>query len=209
MLGRVINAIGDELDGKGKIQSKEERFIFEDAPGIIDRKSVSQPLQTGIKGIDALIPIGLGQRELVLGDRQTGKTSLAMRYTLNQKRLHDMNDPERVYCVYVAIGQKRSTIARIVDKLQSSGSMAYTTVVSASASDSSADQFIAPYVGTAIAEYFRDNGMHALVIYDDLSKHAVAHREISLLLRGPGERSISRRCVLHSFKFARKISKTI
>ena len=178
LVGRVVDAIGKPLDGKGPIQSSETRLIEVRAPGVVDRQSVCEPLQTGIKAIDAMIPIGRGQRELIIGDRQTGKTAIAVDTILNQKGLD-------VYCIYVAIGQKRSTVARVVKTLEDHGAMAYSTVVSATASDPASLQFFAPYAGVAIGEYFRDNGKHALIIYDDLSKHATAYRELSLLLRRP------------------------
>ena len=186
MIGRVVDALGRPIDGKGEIKAKNYRNIEVKAPGIIGRKSVHEPLQTGIKAIDALIPIGRGQRELIIGDRQTGKTAIAIDTIINQKHAHLMGqDNEKVYCVYVAIGQKRSTVAQIVKRLQDSGAMEYTIVVAATASDSASMQYLSPYTGCAIGEYFRDNAMHGLVIYDDLTKHAVAYRQISLLLRRP------------------------
>jgi F-type H+-transporting ATPase subunit alpha len=186
MLGRVVDGLGNPIDGKGKIVSKEYSNIEVKAPGIIDRKSVHEPVQTGIKSIDVLIPIGRGQRELIIGDRQTGKTAIAIDTIINQKAAHlSGKEDEKIYCVYVAIGQKRSTVAQIVKKLEEAGAMEYTTVVAATASDPASLQFLAPYTGCAISEYFRDNGKHALVIYDDLTKHAVAYRQISLLLRRP------------------------
>ncbi|QKF82706.1 F0F1 ATP synthase subunit alpha [Halarcobacter ebronensis] len=178
MVGRVVNALGDPIDGKGAIESSETRFVEEKAPGIMSRKSVHEPLQTGIKAIDALVPIGRGQRELIIGDRQTGKTTVAIDTILNQKG-------EDVICIYVAIGQKSSSVASVVRTLEEGGAMDYTIVVNAGASESSALQFLAPYTGVTIGEYFRDNAKHALIIYDDLSKHAVAYREMSLLLRRP------------------------
>ena len=178
VLGRVVNPLGEAIDGKGAIESSESRFIEEKAPGIMARKSVHEPLQTGIKAIDALVPVGRGQRELIIGDRQTGKTTLAIDTIINQKG-------QDVICIYVAIGQKQSTIAALVKKLEEHGAMEYTIVVSASAADSSAFQFLAPYAGVTMAEYFRDNGRHAVIFYDDLSKHAVAYREMSLILRRP------------------------
>lgn len=180
LLGRVIDPLGEPIDGLGPISTKEWRNIEPDAPGISARKSVCEPLQTGIKSIDALIPIGRGQRELIIGDRQTGKTSIAIDAILNQRF-----NKEKVYCIYVAIGQKRSSVARVEKRLRDMGAMEYTTIVAATASQSASLQFIAPYVGCALGEYFRDKGMHALVVYDDLSKHAVAYRQISLLLRRP------------------------
>lgn len=178
MLGRVINALGEPIDGKGAIEASEHRFVEEKAPGIMDRKSVHEPLQTGIKAIDALVPIGRGQRELIIGDRQTGKTTVAVDSIINQKG-------QDVICIYVAVGQKQSTVASVVKKLEEHGAMDYTIVVNAGASDSASLQFLAPYTGVTIGEYFRDNGRHALIIYDDLSKHAVAYREMSLILRRP------------------------
>ncbi|CAN0582956.1 unnamed protein product, partial [Ectocarpus sp. 12 AP-2014] len=186
MIGRVVDALGHPIDGKGDIVTKEYSRMEVKAPGIIERKSVHEPVQTGIKAIDALIPIGRGQRELIIGDRQTGKTAIAIDTIINQKTAHLANDEaEKIFCVYVAIGQKRSTVAQIVKKLEEAGAMEYTVVVSATASDPAPLQFLAPYTGCAIGEYFRDNAKHALVIYDDLSKHAVAYRQISLLLRRP------------------------
>ncbi len=185
-LGRVVDSLGDPIDGKGDIKTDHKRFVEFKAPGIIARKSVHEPVQTGIKAIDSLIPIGRGQRELIIGDRQTGKTSIAIDTIINQKYAHDnANESDKIYCIYVAIGQKQSTIARIVKQLEEAGALEYTVVVSAAISDPAPLQFIAPYVGCTIGEYFRDNGMHALIIYDDLSKHAVAYRQMSLLLRRP------------------------
>ena len=178
LVGRVVDAIGQPIDGKGPIQSQESRLIEVRAPGVVERQSVGEPLQTGLKAIDAMIPIGRGQRELIIGDRQTGKTAIAVDTIINQKGLN-------VYCIYVAVGQKRSTVARVVKTLEDYGAMAYTTVVSATASDAASLQFFAPYAGVAIGEYFRDNGKHALIVYDDLSKHATAYRQLSLLLRRP------------------------
>ncbi len=178
LLGRVVNALGHPIDGLGAIESQETRKVEVKAPGIVARQSVHEPLQTGLKAIDAMTPIGRGQRELIIGDRQTGKTAVALDTIINQKGLN-------VFCIYVAIGQKVSTVARVVDKLKQYGAMEYTTVVAANASDPAPLQFLAPYAGVAMGEYFRDNGMHALVIYDDLSKHAVAYRQLSLLLRRP------------------------
>lgn len=187
MLGRVVDALGDPIDGKGPINARLKKPVEVKAPGIITRTSVHQPLQTGIKAIDSLIPIGKGQRELIIGDRQTGKTAIAIDTILNQKNFHiEGGDPDdKVYCVYVAIGQKRSSVARTVKMLEDAGAMEYTVVVSATASDAASLQFLAPYSGCTIGEYFRDNGMHALIVYDDLSKHAVAYRQLSLLLRRP------------------------
>ncbi len=178
MLGRVINPLGEPIDGKGAIEASESRFIEEKAPGIMARKSVHEPLQTGIKSIDALVPVGRGQRELIIGDRQTGKTTLAIDTIINQKG-------QDVVCIYVAVGQKESTVASIVKKLEEHDAMDYTIVVNASASDPAALQFLAPYAGITMAEYFRDNARHAVIFYDDLSKHAVAYREMSLILRRP------------------------
>lgn len=186
MVGRVVDPLGRPIDGKGEIKTKQFGRIETKAPGIIGRKSVHEPLQTGIKSIDALIPIGRGQRELIIGDRQTGKTAIAIDTIINQKKAYlENNEKEKVYCIYVAIGQKRSTVAQIVKRLEDSGAMEYTVVVAATASNSAPMQFLAPYTGATIGEYFRDNGMHALAVYDDLSKHAVAYRQISLLLRRP------------------------
>ena len=178
LLGRVVNALGQAIDGQGDLNAKETRLIEVKAPGIIDRKSVHEPLQTGIKAIDAMIPIGRGQRELIIGDRQTGKTAIAIDTIINQKG-------KNVYCVYVAIGQKQSTVAQVVDRLKKAGAMEYTIVVTAGASDQAPLQFLAPYTGVTMAEYFRDNGMHALIVYDDLTKQAQAYRQLSLLLRRP------------------------
>ena len=178
MKGRVVNALGQPIDGKGEIVTSDIRRIEVKAPGVVYRQSVSEPLQTGIKSIDAMIPIGRGQRELILGDRQIGKTAIAIDTIINQK-------DEDVYCIYVAIGQKQSTVAQVVDKLKEHGAMEYTTVVAATASNPAPFQFIAPYTGCALGEHFRDTGRHALVIYDDLTKHAWAYRQMSLLLRRP------------------------
>ncbi len=178
LLGRVVDALGEPIDGKGPIEDAETRRVELKAPGIMARKSVHEPLQTGLKAIDSLIPIGRGQRELIIGDRQTGKTAVAIDTIINQKNTD-------VHCIYVAIGQKQSTVAQVVSKLEANGAMDYTTVVAASASELAPLQFIAPYTGCTMGEYFRDNGMHALIIYDDLSKQAVAYRQMSLLLRRP------------------------
>jgi len=178
LCGRVVNALGEAVDGLGPLNTKEFRRIEIKAPGIVKRKGVHEPMQTGMKAIDAMIPVGRGQRELIIGDRQTGKTAIALDTIINQKG-------QNVYCFYVAIGQKQSTVARVVDKLKSHGAMDYTTVVVANASDPAPLQFIAPYTGCTMAEYFRDSGRHALIIYDDLSKQAVAYRQLSLLLRRP------------------------
>lgn len=183
LLGRVVDGLGNAIDGKGEIESTERNLVEVVAPGIIPRKSVHEPLYTGLKALDALVPIGRGQRELIIGDRQTGKTAVAIDTIINQKRTHQTDKP--VYCVYVAIGQKRSTVAQVVKVLEDHGAMEYTTVVAATASDPAPMQFLAPYSGCAIGEYFRDNGMHAVIIYDDLSKQAVAYRQMSLILRRP------------------------
>ena len=178
LLGRVVDGLGNAIDGKGVINSKETRIVELKAPGIVYRKSVHEPLQTGLKAIDALIPIGRGQRELIIGDRQTGKTAIAIDTIINQKG-------QNVHCFYVAIGQKQSTVSLVVERLRQAGAMDYTTVISAGASDPAPMQFLAAYSGTAMAEYFRDSGKHALIIYDDLTKHAQAYRQMSLLLRRP------------------------
>jgi F-type H+-transporting ATPase subunit alpha len=186
LLGRVVDALGNPIDGKGPLLTKERRRIETKAPGIVDRQSVSEPLQTGIKSIDTLVPIGRGQRELIIGDRQTGKTTVAIDTILNQKVSNDaLPENQRVFCIYVAIGQKRSTVAQIVKTLEEKGAMSYSVVVAATASDPAPMQFLSAYTGCAIGEFFRDNGMHALIIYDDLSKQAVAYRQMSLLLRRP------------------------
>tara|TARA_B100000965_G_scaffold406608_1_gene446475 strand:+ start:499 stop:2025 length:1527 start_codon:yes stop_codon:yes gene_type:complete len=187
LLGRVVDGLGNPIDGKGSLPIKVLRKRVEvKAPGIIPRKSVNEPMQTGLKAIDSLIPIGRGQRELIIGDRQTGKTAVAIDTIINQKEINKSTDEKKkLYCIYVAIGQKRSTVAQIVKTLEDAGALEYTTVVSATASDSAPLQFLAPYTGCTIGEYFRDNGMHALIIYDDLSKQAVAYRQMSLLLRRP------------------------
>ena len=186
LLGRVVDGLGNPIDGKGPIQSSNRRRIELKAPGIIPRQSVSEPMQTGIKALDALVPIGRGQRELIIGDRQTGKTAVAIDTILNQKTVNQStNEKEKLYCIYVAIGQKRSTVAQIVKTLEDNGAMEYTIVVSATASDPAPLQFLSAYTGCTMGEYFRDNGMHALIVYDDLSKQAVAYRQMSLLLRRP------------------------
>jgi F-type H+-transporting ATPase subunit alpha len=187
LLGRVVDALGNPIDGKENLKKGIKRKRVEvKAPGIIPRKSVSEPMQTGLKAIDSLIPIGRGQRELIIGDRQTGKTAVAIDTIINQKKINESNDEKKkLYCIYVAIGQKRSTVAQIVKTLQDAGAMDYTTVVAATASDPAPLQFLAPYTGCTFGEFFRDNGMHALIIYDDLSKQAVAYRQMSLLLRRP------------------------
>ena len=184
MLGRVVNALGQPIDNKGEIAAESFRRLEVIAPGVVDRQPVTEPLQTGIKAIDAMIPIGRGQRELVIGDRQTGKTSICVDTIINQKQTHAPGGSP-VYCIYVACGQKMANVARVVQTLEEFGAMEYTTIVVASASDSNAMQYLAPFAGAAIGEYFRNNGMHALVIYDDLTKHAAAYRALSLLLRRP------------------------
>jgi len=187
LLGRVLDGLGNPIDGKNNLSEKIVRKRVEvKAPGIIPRQSVSEPMQTGLKAIDTLIPIGRGQRELIIGDRQTGKTAVAIDAIINQRTINESDDEKKkLYCIYVAIGQKRSTVAQIVKTLEDAGAMKYTTVVAATASDAAPLQFLAPYTGCTIGEYFRDNGMHALIIYDDLSKQAVAYRQMSLLLRRP------------------------
>ena len=186
LLGRVVDGLGNPIDGKGPINSKEKKRVEVKAPGIIPRKSVNEPMQTGLKAIDSLIPIGRGQRELIIGDRQTGKTAIAIDTIINQKEINKSNDEsKKLYCVYVAIGQKRSTVAQIVKTLEEAGAMEYSIVVAATASDPAPLQFLAPYTGCAMGEFFRDNGMHGLIVYDDLSKQAVAYRQMSLLLRRP------------------------
>ncbi len=186
LLGRVVNALGEPIDGKGPIKAKERRRVDVKAPGIIPRKSVHEPVQTGIKAIDALIPIGRGQRELIIGDRQTGKTAVAVDAIINQKAAFDNDDDnEKLYCIYVVIGQKRSTVAQLVKTLEENGAMKYSIIVAATASEPAPMQYLAPFAGCAMGEFFRDGGMHALIVYDDLSKQAVAYRQMSLLLRRP------------------------
>ncbi|KAM3508590.1 hypothetical protein MY10362_001106 [Beauveria mimosiformis] len=186
MLGRVVDALGNPIDGKGPINTKEKRRAQLKAPGILPRKSVNEPVQTGMKSIDAMVPVGRGQRELIIGDRQTGKTAVGLDTILNQKRWNDGSDEKKkLYCVYVAVGQKRSTVAQFVKTLEENDAMKYSVVVAATASEAAPLQYIAPFTGASIGEYFRDNGMHSLVIYDDLSKQAVAYRQMSLLLRRP------------------------
>merc|ERR1712165_3782 len=186
ILGRVVDALGNPIDGKGPLGEKDRYRVGLKAPGIIPRQSVREPMQTGIKAVDSLVPIGRGQRELIIGDRQTGKTAVAIDTIINQKRFNDGDDPKKkLYCIYCAVGQKRSTVAQIVKRLTDADAMKYTIVVSATASDAAPLQYLAPYSGVAMGEYFRDNGMHALIIYDDLSKQAVAYRQMSLLLRRP------------------------
>ena len=188
LLGRVVDALGNPLDGKGEIKAAERRVADVKAPGIIPRKSVHEPMATGLKSVDAMIPIGRGQRELIIGDRQTGKTAVALDTILNQKAYNDAagdDESKKLYCVYIAIGQKRSTVAQLVKVLEESGAMEYSTVVAATASDPAPMQYLAPYAATAMAEYYRDNGRHSLCVYDDLTKQAVAYRQMSLLLRRP------------------------
>ena len=188
LLGRVVDGLGNPIDGKGPIAATERRVADVKAPGIIPRKSVHEPMATGLKAIDAMIPVGRGQRELIIGDRQTGKTAVALDTILNQKAYNEAagsDESKKLYCIYVAIGQKRSTVAQLVKKLEETGAIDYTIVVAATASDPAPMQFLAPYAATAMAEFFRDNGRHALIIYDDLSKQAVAYRQMSLLLRRP------------------------
>ena len=186
LLGRVVDGLGNPIDGKGNIKSKEKSRLEVKAPGIIQRKSVHEPVQTGIKAIDTLIPVGRGQRELIIGDRQTGKTAVAIDTIINQKEINEGKDEKKkLYCIYVAVGQKKSSVAQIVKILEDNDALKYTIIVSATASDPAPLQFLAPYTGCAMGEYFRDNGMHALIIYDDLSKQAVAYRQMSLLLRRP------------------------
>src|ERR671910_456491 len=186
LLGRVVDALGNPIDGKGPIEATERRRVEVKAPGIIPRKSVHEPVQTGLKALDALVPIGRGQRELIIGDRQTGKTAVALDTFINQKDINKSGkESEKLYCIYVAIGQKRSTVAQIVRALEENGAMEYSIVVAATASEPAPLQFLAPYTGCTMGEYFRDNGMHAVIVYDDLSKQAVAYRQMSLLLRRP------------------------
>ena len=184
LMGRVVDALGNPIDGKGPIEATEYKPVEVKAPGIVKRKSVHEPMQTGLKAIDAMIPIGRGQRELIIGDRQTGKTAVAVDAIINQREFKD-HPTKKMHCIYVAIGQKQSTVAQVVKKLEEQGAMEYTTVVSATAATPAPMQFLAPYTGVTIGEYFRDNGMHALCVYDDLSKQAVAYRQLSLLLRRP------------------------
>src|SRR5919109_1438815 len=186
LLGRVVDALGNPIDGKGPIQAEERRRVEVKAPGIIPRRSVHEPVQTGLKALDALVPVGRGQRELIIGDRQTGKTAVALDTFINQKHVNASGDEsQKLYCIYVAVGQKRSTVAQIVRALEENGAMDYSIVVAATASEPAPLQFLAPYTGCAMGEYFRDNGMHAVIVYDDLSKQAVAYRQMSLLLRRP------------------------
>src|SRR5215210_6830589 len=186
LLGRVVDALGNPIDGKGPIVAAERRRVDIKAPGIIPRRSVHEPMSTGLKAIDALIPIGRGQRELIIGDRQTGKSAIALDTILNQRPLNQQPDESiKLYCVYVAVGQKRSTVAQFVRTLEENGALEYSIVVAATASDPAPMQFLAPFSGCAMGEFFRDNGMHAMITYDDLSKQAVAYRQMSLLLRRP------------------------
>ena len=186
LLGRVVDALGNPIDGKGPIEAAERGRVEVKAPGIIPRQSVHEPMQTGLKAIDSLIPIGRGQRELIIGDRQTGKTAIAIDAFINQRSLNEGDDEQKkLYCIYVAVGQKRSTVAQIVKTLEEQGAMEYSIVVAATASEPAPLQFLAPYSACTMGEYFRDNGMHAVIVYDDLSKHAVAYRQMSLLLRRP------------------------
>lgn len=187
MLGRVVDALGNPIDGKGPLKNVKASRLEVKAPGIIARKSVHEPMSTGIKAIDTLVPIGRGQRELLIGDRQTGKTTICIDTIINQKAVNDAakDDKDKLFCIYVAIGQKRSTVAQVVKRLEEAGALEYTIIVAATASDPAPMQFLAPYAGVTMGEYFRDNGMHAVIVYDDLSKHAVAYRQMSLLLRRP------------------------
>ena len=186
LLGRVVDGLGNPIDGKGPIEATERRRVEVKAPGIIPRKSVHEPVQTGLKALDALVPVGRGQRELIIGDRQTGKTAVALDTFINQREINKSGDEgQKLYCIYVAVGQKRSTVAQIVRALEENGAMEYSIVVAATASEPAPLQFLAPYTGCAMGEYFRDNGMHAVIVYDDLSKQAVAYRQMSLLLRRP------------------------
>jgi F-type H+-transporting ATPase subunit alpha len=186
LLGRVVDSLGNPIDGKGPIEATERRRVDVKAPGIIPRKSVHEPMQTGLKAVDALIPIGRGQRELIIGDRQTGKTAIALDTILNQKSINETgSESEKLYCVYVAVGQKRSTVAQFVKTLEENGALEYSIIVAATASDPAPMQYLAPFAGCAMGEFFRDNGMHSLLVYDDLTKQAVAYRQMSLLLRRP------------------------
>merc|ERR1719197_1709999 len=186
MLGRVVDGLGDPIDGKGVVTDVTPQRIEVKAPGIIARQSVSEPMESGLKAVDSLVPVGRGQRELIIGDRQTGKTAVAIDTIINQKAVNATGDKTAsLFCIYVAVGQKRSTVAQLMKTLTDSDAMSYTTIVAATASDAAPLQFLAPYSGCAVGEYFRDNGMHALIIFDDLSKQAVAYRQMSLLLRRP------------------------
>ena len=186
LLGRVVDALGNPIDGKGPIDTKEKFRAQRKAPGILPRKSVNQPVQTGLKSIDAMVPIGRGQRELIIGDRQTGKTAIALDCMINQNRWNKGNDDkQKLYCIYVAVGQKRSTVAQLVKTLEEYDAMKYCIIVAATASEAAPLQYIAPFAGCSMGEWFRDNGKHAVIVYDDLSKQAVAYRQMSLLLRRP------------------------
>jgi F-type H+-transporting ATPase subunit alpha len=186
LLGRVVDALGNPIDGKGPINTKAKSRAQLKAPGILPRRSVNQPVQTGLKAVDSMVPIGRGQRELIIGDRQTGKTAVAIDAIINQKRWNTTaEEAKKLYCIYVAVGQKRSTVAQLVKTLEEQDSLKYSIVVAATASEAAPLQFIAPFTGTAMGEWFRDNGRHAVVVYDDLSKQAVAYRQMSLLLRRP------------------------
>ena len=186
ILGRVVDALGNPIDGKGPIKATARYRAQLKAPGILPRRSVNQPVQTGLKSVDAMVPIGRGQRELIIGDRQTGKTAVALDAILNQKRWNNSNDEsKKLYCVYVAIGQKRSTVAQLVKTLEENDAMKYSIIVAATASEAAPLQYIAPFTGCAMGEWFRDNGRHAVIVFDDLSKQAVAYRQMSLLLRRP------------------------
>lgn len=186
LLGRVVDALGNPIDGKGPIKTTEKRRAQLKAPGILPRQSVREPVQTGLKSVDAMVPIGRGQRELIIGDRQTGKTAVALDAMLNQKRWNSTADEsKKLYCVYVAVGQKRSTVAQLVQTLEENDAMKYSIIVAATASEAAPLQYIAPFTGCSMGEWFRDNGKHAVIIYDDLSKQAVAYRQMSLLLRRP------------------------
>jgi F-type H+-transporting ATPase subunit alpha len=185
-LGRVVDALGNPIDGKGPLKTKEKRRAQVKAPGILPRRSVNQPVQTGLKSVDAMVPIGRGQRELIIGDRQTGKTAVALDTILNQKRWNNGTDEtKKLYCIYVAIGQKRSTVAQLVQTLEENDALKYSIIVAATASEAAPLQYIAPFTACSMGEWFRDNGRHALIVYDDLSKQAVAYRQMSLLLRRP------------------------
>ena len=186
LLGRVVDALGNPIDGKGPIKTTERYRAQLKAPGILPRRSVNQPVQTGLKSIDAMVPIGRGQRELIIGDRQTGKTAVALDAMLNQRRWNNTSDEsQKLYCVYVAVGQKRSTVAQLVKTLEENDAMKYSIIVAATASEAAPLQYIAPFSGCAMGEWFRDNGRHAVIVYDDLTKQAVAYRQMSLLLRRP------------------------
>jgi len=203
LLGRVVDALGNPIDGKGPIKAEARKRVDVKAPGIIPRQSVHEPMATGLKAVDALIPIGRGQRELIIGDRQTGKTAIALDTILNQKPLNQGNDEsQKLYCVYVAVGQKRSTVAQFVKVLEEQGALEYSIVVAATASDPAPMQFLAPFTGCTMGEYFRDNGMHAVIIYDDLSKQAVAYRHVAPAAPPAGPRSVSGRRVLSAFALA-------